>query len=74
MKTYLYGAIALASMSILTYTHIMVYNAGKQSILAKLANDRITVLEDGKKIDESVLSADDNALVCMLTDCGDKAL
>lgn len=69
MKAYLYGAIALATIAGLSTSHIMAYNAGKQSVLQRLQNDRITVFKDGKRIDDDVLGADDSGLLCMLTDC-----
>lgn len=69
MKSYLYGAIALAVIMGLTTSHYKAYSAGKQSVLAQLQNDRITVLKDGKEIDDSVLAADDDALFCLLVNC-----
>jgi len=65
LKPYIYGAIAI----LLASSHIAAYTAGKRSITAKLASDRIEILQDGKAIDESVLSADDSSLICILTDC-----
>lgn len=69
MKSYLYGAIALAVITGLTTSHIMAYNAGKQVVMQRLQHDRITVLQDGKRIDNDVLGADDATLKCLLTDC-----
>ncbi|WP_287384967.1 hypothetical protein [Mesorhizobium sp.] len=42
---------------------------GRASVLSKLADDRITILKDGKKIDEQVLAADDDALCALLGGC-----
>ncbi len=67
MRPYLYGAMALA----LVGTHYFMYNAGKQSVLQRLTNDRVEVLKDGQKVDASVYAADDDGLVCLLTDCSD---
>jgi hypothetical protein len=53
----------------LTFTHLYAYNMGRQSILARLADDRISILKDGKKIDEEVLSADDDQLCRLLGGC-----
>lgn len=67
LKPYLYGALALA----LVGTHYFMYNAGKQSVLQKLNNDRVEVLKDGQKVDAAVYAADDDGLVCLLIDCQD---
>lgn len=69
MKTYLYAAIALAAIAGLSTMYFTVYNAGKQAVLKRLQDDRITVLQDGKRIDNNVLGADDDALFCLLYDC-----
>lgn len=72
MKGYLYGAVALAVVLGLGISHSVAFKAGKNSIEQKLKDDRITILKDGKKIDENVLSADDNGLTCILLDnCAD---
>ncbi|RWG39431.1 MAG: hypothetical protein E5X40_14400 [Mesorhizobium sp.] len=42
---------------------------GRASVLSKLADDRVTILKDGKKIDEQVLAADDDALCALLGGC-----
>lgn len=62
-------ALALAAFVALSTTHYLAYSAGKQSIITRLADDRVTVLQDGKRIDENVFAADDNALYCMLVSC-----
>ena len=67
LKPYLYGALALA----LVGTHYFMYNAGKQSVLQRLTNDRLEVLKDGQKVDAAVYAADDDGLVCLLIDCQD---
>lgn len=71
MKLYIYAAVALAAIAGLSTLSYMSYSAGKQSVLDRLKDDRITVLQDGKKIDDSVLAADDDALYCMLVNCTD---
>ncbi|AEY69700.1 hypothetical protein V19_31 [Brucella phage V_19] len=65
LKPYLYGAMALA----LVGTHYFMYNAGKQSVLQRLSNDRVEVIKDGQKVDAAVYAADDDGLVCLLIDC-----
>ena len=65
IKPYIYGAIALALIG----THYFSYNAGRQSVLQKLSNDRVEVIKDGQKVDAAVYAADDDGLVCLLIDC-----
>lgn len=62
-------ALALAAFATLSTSHYFAYSAGKQSILTRLADDRVTVLQDGKRIDENVLAADDATLYCLLVNC-----
>lgn len=69
MRIYLYVGIVIAVLAALAYGYASAYKSGKESIVAKLQEDKIVVLENGKKIDEKVLSADDPALICMLIDC-----
>lgn len=61
--------IAIAVAALLTFTHIYVYNAGKDLILSRLKDDRIEVLKDGKKIDTEALAADDDQLCALLGGC-----
>jgi hypothetical protein len=42
---------------------------GRQSVLQSLQSDRVTILKDGKKIDEQAIAADDTALCDMLGGC-----
>lgn len=75
MKGYLYGAVILAVVGALAWSNSAAYNAGKHSITSKLADSRITVLKDGKSIDEDVLNSDDDGLLCKLLDnCGNTGL
>lgn len=69
MRLYVYAAAAVAALVGLSTLYYSVYSAGQRSVIAKLQSDRITVLQDGKRIDENVLSADDDELRCMLIDC-----
>lgn len=69
MKFYVYAALAVGYVAIHVYAFNYAYQSGKQSVLSKLQDDRIRILEDGKEIDSRVLSADDSSLICMLTDC-----
>lgn len=73
MRLYIYIGIFIAAVAALTYGYAKAYKSGKDSVISKLQEDKITVLEDGKKIDEKVLAADDSSLVCMLIDCSDNS-
>lgn len=42
---------------------------GRAALAAELAGDRITILKDGKAIDNEVLAADDPALCALLGGC-----
>ncbi|MEZ2132681.1 MULTISPECIES: hypothetical protein [unclassified Sinorhizobium] len=42
---------------------------GKQIILASLKDDKITILEEGKKIDAEAIAADDDGLCVLLGGC-----
>ncbi|RUW50063.1 hypothetical protein [Mesorhizobium sp. M8A.F.Ca.ET.021.01.1.1] len=42
---------------------------GRASLAAQLAGDRITILKDGKAIDNEALAADDPALCALLGGC-----
>lgn len=65
MKPYLY----LAIIAIVVFFTVFSYHIGRQSVLQKLASDKVEVLKDGKKVDAAVYAADDDNLICLLTDC-----
>lgn len=69
MMMYVKLGAAIGVAALLTFTHIYVYNAGKDTVLARLKDQRIEVLKDGKKIDAEVLAADDDALCAILGGC-----
>lgn len=54
----------------LAATHLAAYEGGREAVMRKLQDDRITILQDGRKIDERVLRADDFSLCNMLGGCG----
>lgn len=68
MRVYAYVALALIVVGGISYTHYAAYKSGKDSVVQKLQQDRIDLLKDGKKIDENVLSADDDGLLCIMLD------
>lgn len=68
MKIYAYLALAIVVISILGWGYASAYKSGKNEVVQKLQADRVKILKDGKSIDENVLSADDDGLVCILLD------
>lgn len=71
MKIYAYIALAVIVIGALGWGYASAYKSGKDSVTAKLQEDKITVLKDGKAVDEKVIAADDQSLVCMLIDCAE---
>lgn len=69
MRIYAYVALAVILIGALGWGYASAYKSGKDSVTSKLQEDKITVLKEGKVIDEKVIAADDDALVCMLIDC-----
>lgn len=63
--------IIVVAISAIGYSYIRVWNAAQESVYAKLKDDRITILQDGKKIDDTVLQANDDELLCLVVDCTD---
>lgn len=68
MKIYAYIALAVIIIGALGWGYASAYKSGKDSVVQKLQEDRIDLLKDGKKIDENVLSADDDGLLCLMLD------
>lgn len=71
MRLYIYIGLALAVLTALAFGYASAYRSGKESIVAKLQEDKIIVLQNNKKIDEKTLAADDDSLTCMLIDCAE---
>jgi hypothetical protein len=71
MKIYAYVALAVIVLGALGWGYASAYKSGKDSITAKLQEDKVIVLQDGKAIDEKVIAADDDSLVCMMIDCAE---
>lgn len=71
MKIYAYVALAVIVIGALGWGYASAYKSGKDSITAKLQEDKVIVLQDGKAIDEKVIAADDDSLTCMLIDCAE---
>ncbi len=68
MRLYIYIGLALAVLLGAGWWSVKLYNAGKDSVVEKLKDDKITILKEGRKIDENVLSTDDDGLTCILLD------
>lgn len=60
----IFGAVLLAGGG-----YVWGYSAGKETVLNRLKDDRITVFQNGVKIDNKVLGADDDALCDLLGGC-----
>jgi hypothetical protein len=69
MRIYAYVALAVIIIGALGWGYASAYKSGKDSVTSKLQEQKVEVLKDGKKIDENVLAADDDSLVCLLIDC-----
>src|SRR5690606_7695502 len=67
--TWIRIAAVFAMIAGLAWSHTAAYRAGKSTVLTKLQNDRITILQDGRKIDEEALNADDAGLCALLGGC-----
>ena len=68
MRLYIYIGLAFAVLTALAFGYASAYKSGKESIVTKLQEDKITILKEGRKIDENVLSTDDDGLTCILLD------
>lgn len=68
MRLYIYIGLAVAVLMGAGWWSVKLYNAGKDSVVEKLKDDKITILKEGRKIDENVLSTDDDGLTCILLD------
>ena len=62
------GALLLAG-AVIGGTYQLGRHSEKVALAAKLADGRITILKDGKEIDEKVLSGDDDYLCSILGGC-----
>lgn len=61
------GAIAVAAALGAVWLHGAAH--GRASVVSRLAEDRITLLKDGREIDHEVLGADDAGLCALLGGC-----
>lgn len=63
------AAMALGAALMLYPAKLIGRSEGKQTIIASLKDDKITILEEGKKIDAEALVADDASLCGLLGGC-----
>lgn len=61
--------VALVVIAALAVSHITVYRMGKSNVMERLRADNITVLRDGREIDEEIESLDDDGLCAILGGC-----
>ncbi|MGI3127594.1 hypothetical protein [Nitratireductor sp. PBL-C9] len=62
-------AAVLAVSAIAGGIYLYGHQRGAASVLQRLQSDRITILKDGRKIDEEALGADDTGLCALLGGC-----
>ena len=64
-----WGGIAVAIVVAAGWLYLEGRSAGRESVLAKLRDDKIQILKDGKEIDDAVDLSDDSALCALLGGC-----
>lgn len=64
-----WGGMAVAFVLAAGWLYLEGRSAGRDSVLAKLRDDRIQILKDGEKIDEAIDLADDSGLCALLGGC-----
>ncbi|MBN8244690.1 hypothetical protein JF546_16865 [Nitratireductor aquimarinus] len=62
-------AAVLAVSAIAGGVYLYGHQRGAALVLQRLQSDRITILKDGRKIDEEALGADDTGLCALLGGC-----
>ena len=62
-------AVVVGASVIVTLIYSYGHQRGAASVLQRLQSDRITILKDGRKIDEEALGADDIGLCALLGGC-----
>lgn len=69
MRGYIIAASLGALLAAIVGAYVTGRSHGREAILAKLKDERIEILLDGKEIDDEVLTADDDALCALLGGC-----
>ncbi|WP_421930122.1 hypothetical protein [Nitratireductor rhodophyticola] len=62
------GAVLLV-LALAVGIYLYGHHRGEGAVLQRLQSDRITILKDGRKIDEEALGADDTGLCALLGGC-----
>jgi len=62
------GAVLLI-LALAVGIYVYGHHRGTVSVLLRLQSNRITILKDGRKIDEEALGADDTGLCALLGGC-----
>ncbi len=70
LNPYVIGGAILAAVVLTAGGYVKGRVDGREAILQRLQDDRITVFKDGVKIDNEVLNADDEELCRLLGNCG----
>jgi len=63
------GALLLAA-AVLGGIYILGRHAGRDAVLTSLANDKVTILKEGRAIDHAADLLDDSGLCAVLGGCG----
>lgn len=70
LNPYVIGGAMAALVLTNAATGLYGYSKGKETVLNRLKDDRIVLFQDGVKIDNEVLNADDQELCRLLGNCG----
>lgn len=69
LNPYVIGGALAALVLTNAATGLYGYSKGKETVLNRLKDDRITILKDGQAVDNEVLNADDQELCRLLGNC-----
>lgn len=69
LNPYVIGGAILAAVVLATGGYVKGRMDGREAVLQRLQDDRITILKDGQAIDNEVLAADSDELCSMLGGC-----
>lgn len=69
LNPYIILGSLLGAIFISVFSGIYGYSKGKEAVLDRLRDERITIFQDGQKIDNEVLNADDEKLCTLLGGC-----
>lgn len=69
LNPYVIGGAILAAVVLTTSGYVKGRMDGREAVLQRLQDDRITILKDGQAIDNEVLAADSDELCSMLGGC-----